>query len=41
MPLKEGFEGERRPKEKGEFTNNFRTYIYTPQNMYIGPCKCI
>jgi hypothetical protein len=28
-------------QRKGEFTNHFSTYIYTPQNMYTCPCQCI
>ncbi len=28
--------GERRPKDSGDFTNNFSNYTYTSQNIYMG-----
>jgi hypothetical protein len=34
--VEEGFGGEKSPKRQGEFTNNFRIYTYTPQNIYMG-----
>ncbi len=36
--LKEGFGVKGGPKT-GDFTNNFSTYTFTPQNIYTGLCK--
>jgi hypothetical protein len=41
-PWKKGL-GWKEAQRLGDVTNNFSIYIYTytPQNIYMGPCKCI
>jgi len=39
-PPKKGL-GWKEAQREGDFTNIFCIYTYTPQNNYMGPCKCI